>query len=526
MMAVLTVIRQEARVATPKVAALLLVPAAVVVVIAVAVTVLYGQQSTYALYTPEGKRNLVVRGGSPETFALDQLAAPFGLTFTEDRAANGLVINTRKGRIVAIPDQSFIQVAGRGVVGLDAPIRRERNAWIAPLDFLVKGLGPAIGEPVVIRRSSKIILVGNVRLPQVGGKVEKTPAGARLVLTVQPATPHKVTRDGNKLTIRFDAVALDTTPITGFIPEFASAAKVDGPSIVIDLGASAATFKVDDTPEGATIELLPPAPVAPPPPPPSSAASAATAAGAAGRPPQTTPVPQIELAPGVRTIVIDPGHGGDDEGAKGPNDSWEKDLTLLIARRLKAAIEGRLGIRVLLTRDSDEVLTVDRRAAFANYNKADLFLSVHANSSVRPAARGAQVYSLDVTNYPQLSTDAESKRRTVPTLGGGTRVIDPVPWELAQLPFAEQSAAFAATIVQQLGGQKVALFSRSTATAPLRVLAGANMPAVLIELGFLSNAADASFMTGSEGQAAIVEALIAAITEVRRGVPAIERHRP
>jgi len=107
--------------------ALLLLPAAIVA--AVAVAVLHGQQSTYALYTTEGKRNLVVRGGSPETFALDQLAALFGLTFTEDRVANGLVINTRQGgRIVAIPDQSFIQVAGRGMVGLDAPIRRERNS--------------------------------------------------------------------------------------------------------------------------------------------------------------------------------------------------------------------------------------------------------------------------------------------------------------------------------------------------------------------------------------------------------------
>ena len=121
-----------------------------------------------------------------------------------------------------------------------------------------------------------------------------------------------------------------------------------------------------------------------------------------------------------------------------------------MARRLKAAIESRLGIRVLLTRDSDEALAVDRRAAFANYNKADLFLSLHANSSVRPAASGAQVYSLDVTNYPRLSAEAETRRRTVPTLGGGTRVIDPVPWELAQLPFAEQSAAFGAIVVQQL----------------------------------------------------------------------------
>lgn len=496
--------------------ALLLLPAAIVA--AVAVVVLHGQQSTYALYTPEGKRNLVVRGGSPETFALDQLASLFGLTFTEDRVANGLVINTPKGRIVAVPDQSFIQVAGRGVVGLDAPIRRDRNSWIAPIDFLVKGLGPAIGEPVVIRRASKIILVGNVRLPQVGGKIEKTAGGARVVLTVQPATPHRVTRDGNKLTVRFDAVALEMTPLTGFISEFASAAKVDGPALVIDLGPSAATFKVDDTPEGATIDLLPPAPVAPPPPPPAPAAT--------NRPPQATPAPPIEMVPGIKTIVIDPGHGGDEEGVKGTSAGLEKDLALQMARRLKAAIESRLGIRVLLTRDSDEALAVDRRAAFANYNKADLFLSLHANSSVRPAARGAQVYSLDVTNYPRLSADAETRRRTVPTLGGGTRVIDPVPWELAQLPFAEQSAAFAAIVVQQLGGKHVALHSRATVTAPLRVLAGANMPAVLIELGFLSNAEDAVFMGGSEGQTAIVEALIAAVTEVRRGIAPVERHRP
>jgi N-acetylmuramoyl-L-alanine amidase len=516
MIAVLAVNDREPRVPILKGAALWLLPAAIVA--AVTVAVLHGQQNTYALYTPEGKRNLVVRGGSPETFALDQLAAPFGLTFTEDRVANGLVINTRKGRIVAIPDQSFVQVAGRGVVGLDGPIRRERNTWIAPIDFLVKGLGPAIGEPVVIRRSSKIILVGNVRLPQVGGRVEKTPAGARVVLTVQPATPHRVTRDGNKLTVRFDAVALDMTPVTGFIPEFASAAKVDGSSLIIDLGSSSASFKVEDTPDGTAIDLLPPAPVAPPPPPP--------VATVPNRPPQTLPAPQIEMAQGIRTIVIDPGHGGDDEGVKGTNETREKDLALQMAKRLKAAIESRLGIRVLLTRDGDEVLAVDRRAAFANYNKADLFLSVHANSSVRPAARGVQVYSLDVTNYPRVTTEADSKRRTVPTLGGGTRVIDPVPWELAQLPFAEQSSAFAATIVQQLGVRSVTLHSRATATAPLRVLAGANMPAVLIELGFLSNTEDAAFLGSSEGQAAMVEGLIAAITEVRRGFPPVERHRP
>src|SRR4029453_5305494 len=109
--------------------------------------VLQGQNVNYTLYSPEGRRTLVVRtSGGIETFALEQLSGTFGLTFTEDRLSGGLVIGTRGQRIIAVPDQSFIQVAGRGVVGLDGQIRRERNSWIAPLDFLAKALGPAIGE--------------------------------------------------------------------------------------------------------------------------------------------------------------------------------------------------------------------------------------------------------------------------------------------------------------------------------------------------------------------------------------------
>ncbi len=102
----------------------LLAGLALVALVLTGATVVIGQQNTYALYTPEGRRNLVVRDGSPETIALEQLTAAFGLTFTEDRVANGLVIGTRKGSIVVVPGQSFIQVAGRGVVGLDGPIRR------------------------------------------------------------------------------------------------------------------------------------------------------------------------------------------------------------------------------------------------------------------------------------------------------------------------------------------------------------------------------------------------------------------
>jgi len=359
--------------------------------------------------------------------------------------------------------------------------------------------------------------VGNVRVPQVGGRVEKTASGARIVLNVQPMAPHKVTRDGNKLTVRFEATALDPLPITGFINDFASSAKVDGLSVVFDLGTLAATFKAEDDREAVTIELLPPAPVAPPPPPP-------VLPGATPRPaPPAAEPPRLDLSTGgIRTIVIDPGHGGEDAGVKGAAGTEEKALTLLFARRLRASLEARMGVRVLLTRDSDDNVAIDRRTSFANNNKADLFLSLHANSSVRPAVRGAQMYTLDLSSYPQQTGLVEARRRTVPVLGGGTRTLDPMPWDLAQLPFAGEAATLAGMLVQQFGERRVPLHGKPAVTAPMRVLVGANMPAVLIELGFLSNAADEKALTTADSQGALIDGIVAAITEVRRGIPAAE----
>jgi N-acetylmuramoyl-L-alanine amidase len=479
--------------------------------------VLQGQTTNYTIYYPDGRRTITVRSsGSTDLVALDQLAPVFGLTFTEDRVAGGLVIGTRGQRIIAVPGQSFIQVGGK-VVGLDGQLQRERNTWTAPIDFLSKALGPAVGERVELRKASRLILVGNVRVPQVGGKVEKTSAGARIVLNVQPMAPHKVTRDGNKLTVRFEATALDMLPITGFINDFASSAKIDGLSVIFDLGNLAATFKAEDDRDAVTIELLPPAPVAPPPPPPALP-------GATPRPAVPAPeLPRFDLSTGgIRTIVIDPGHGGEDAGVKSAGGTEEKALTLLFARRLRASLEARMGVRVLLTRDNDDNVPIDRRTSFANNNKADLFLSLHANSSVRPTVRGAQMYTLDLSSYPQQTGLVEARRRTVPVLGGGTRTLDPMPWDLAQLPFAGEAATLAGILVQQFSERSVPLNGKPAVTAPLRVLVGANMPAVLIELGFLSNADDEKALTSADSQGAIIDSIVAAISEVRRGIPAAE----
>jgi N-acetylmuramoyl-L-alanine amidase len=478
---------------------------------------------TYTIYSSEGRRPLTVRTSGPNdvlVFSLSQITGLFGLKFTEDVVAGGLMIETRGQRIVAVPGQSFVQVAGR-VVSLDGPLERDQKTWLVPLDFLPKALGPAVGQPVVIRRPSRLILLGDVRVPQITGRVERTATGGRVTIEAQPPAPYKISREGNRLVVRFDAVALDASAIAGAVPDFITGVRIDGTTIVIGLGTSAAQIRQDDAdPTRLSIEMLPPPP---PPPPPSLALPGATPDRPLGRgvdpgtitPPDKATAPLLDISTGqIRTIVIDPGHGGTDTGSTSSSGAMEKDLALDVAKRLKTAIEGRLGLRVLLTRDTDRDVTMDERSSIANNNKADLFVSVHLNASVRPALRGVQVLSLSADEYPELQVDP--RKLSAPVIGGGTRTIVAVPWGLAQVPVAARSAQFGVSLAGHLNEKGVPLHPKATDLGPMRILAGVNMPAVLIEMGFLSNSQDeASLANGTLG-AAVIEAIVASIADVRR----------
>ena len=112
---------------------------------------------------------------------------------------------------------------------------------------------------------------------------------------------------------------------------------------------------------------------------------------------------------------------------------WRRAIALAVAKRLKASLESRLGARVLLTRDDDKTVGLDERAALANNNKADLFLSLHANASLRRAAFGAEVFYLSLDRADEEARKvAESEGVAMPVFGGGTREIDVILWEMAQ----------------------------------------------------------------------------------------------
>jgi N-acetylmuramoyl-L-alanine amidase len=165
-----------------------------------------------------------------------------------------------------------------------------------------------------------------------------------------------------------------------------------------------------------------------------------------------------------------------------------------------------------MTRDDDRDVPFDARTALANNNKADLFISLHANSSLRPSVSGASVLT---SSFPD---EAEVRRGfvpvRVPVFGGGLRDIDIVAWNQAQIRFLEQSELFGQALVDSLQG-RVPLDARPLGRAPLRVLAAANMPAVLVEIGYVSNAAQEAQMAGGDFQAAFVQALVDAVIRFR-----------
>ena len=194
---------------------------------------------------------------------------------------------------------------------------------------------------------------------------------------------------------------------------------------------------------------------------------------AAAANPPLRPSPRAQSSPfgGLRTIVIDAGHGGDEHGARGAQGTREKDVPLGVARRLKAAIESRLGGRVILTRDADATVGLDERAAVANNNKADVFLSLHVNASVRASAAGAEVFYLSLADYgAQAQRVAQGEGEALPVFGGGTRDIEVILWEMAQARHIEQSASFA-RLVEAALRERVPMSPRAIQQAPFRVLA-------------------------------------------------------
>jgi len=222
---------------------------------------------------------------------------------------------------------------------------------------------------------------------------------------------------------------------------------------------------------------------------------------------------------GLNTVVIDPGHGGEESGAVGPSGMLEKDLTLEIARSLRTELRRRLPVKVVLTRDQDALLPLDTRAAIANQNKADLFISIHLNSALGNSARGAETYFLSMEASDSRAAQTAALENSAGDGGEDEALYDLqlILWDLAQSYHLAASQRVANLIQEELNGA-LGLRDRGVKQAPFRVLMGAAMPAVLVELGFLSNPDEESKLRDPSYRQALVNAIVRAVSRFRAEV--------
>ncbi|MGD2085645.1 MAG: N-acetylmuramoyl-L-alanine amidase [Candidatus Aminicenantes bacterium] len=192
----------------------------------------------------------------------------------------------------------------------------------------------------------------------------------------------------------------------------------------------------------------------------------------------------------IRTICLDPGHGGSDLGAVGRSELLEKNITLKVAKKLKVLIESKLGLHVVMTRESDEEVSLNSRVAKANNQKAQIFISIHVNSSYRKAASGPETYyvSLKATDKDAflLSQKENSAFKEEFDKLASDDELKMILWDMAQNEYIKKSAKLADFIQYELN---ILMHTRNRGVkqAPFRVLMRAAMPAILVEIAFVSN---------------------------------------
>lgn len=207
-------------------------------------------------------------------------------------------------------------------------------------------------------------------------------------------------------------------------------------------------------------------------------------------------------------VVIDPGHGGHDVGTHGPSGILEKDVVLDVAKRLGALLEERLNTEVIYTRSDDTYVGLEQRTQIANDQKADLFLSIHANSSPYRAVAGVETYYLNFTTS-KAALDVAARENA----GSQRSLFDlqDVLQKIALKDKIDESREFAARIESSLYGlsskSNAGAKNRGVKKAPFVVLIGASMPSVLAEIGFLTNSGDEALLKKAEYRQKVAEAL-------------------
>jgi N-acetylmuramoyl-L-alanine amidase len=433
-------------------------------------------------------------------FGLEALARSLGGEVSQDESGEGLSLRIDQTEVVLGVGSAIITV-GEAIVSLSQPPVRGEGGVLVPADFLRKTWGDLQGYAFDWRPEASRLLITRrgARELSVLTDVVHQQGITTVVLQFAEMPRYRIDRQPGSVTVQMTADRLAVPP---------QQEKVADP-LVQDLAVSPQQIRVQLAP-GAEVQsyvLENPFRIVFDVHQPSSVQT------------PTTTGPAPSLPPGIRTVVIDPGHGGTETGAIGPSGVQEKELTLALARDLADSL-SRLGLRVVLTRTDDVNVPLDTRTPLANQNKGDLFISVHLNSSLGSGAYGTETYILS-----SEATDSRAARSAADENAGapaGSPAPDPsvdpeamedlqlILWDLAQTHHLGESQRFANMVQGELN-QTLQLRDRGVKQAPFRVLMGANMPAVLVELGFISNPDEEKKLQDPEYRSGLIQALVRSV---------------
>ncbi len=246
--------------------------------------------------------------------------------------------------------------------------------------------------------------------------------------------------------------------------------------------------------------------------------------------PPVVPIPNMDgnrsltrvLGLKVGRVVIDPGHGGRDSGTIGRNGLKEKDLVLAVSHQLKRLLEERLGTEVVLTRENDRFIPLEERTAIANHLGADLFLSIHANSSRDRKVSGVETFFQGfTTNHDEREVASRENASSQKNI----RDLEDLLKRIALGDYNEESRDFAQviqdTFYSEIRPQRPRFQDRGVKKAPFIVLINLNMPGILLEIGFISNPSAEGYLKKKQGQEAVAEAIYTGVEKYFRALGAV-----
>ncbi len=432
-------------------------------------------------------------------FVISDAARALDLAVASDPATGVLTITGNGHQILVGPGTAQVPVDKR-IVPISGPARLVAGSLYAPPDFFEKVLFPLAGAAGTWDAAKKTWTLSPAGPPPISIEVAVVHVAptTQVVLRLSDAAKTSTALSDRGFQVRFLDTKIDPPfPEKRFDDPLVSSVRFAGDLALIDFretGLSARAYPLT-APDRLVIEVgrrVAPALAAPP----ESAIAPAF-------------VPQL-------TVVVDPGHGGSETGAVGPGGFLEKDATLEIARKIVATLPRVLSCRTVLTRDSDLLVPLDDRTSIANHEKADLFLSVHANSSRSPSAQGSETYYLSLEASDKIAQEVASRENASngggagPAADTGNPDLDFVLWDLAQSAHLKESSELAEAIQVEMNAVSDTS-NRGIKQAPFRVLVGATMPAVLLEVAFISNPEEEKSLRNPVFQQTVADAVARAV---------------